>query len=213
VALDRTHVVKTAIGLLDEVGLDGLTLRRLAKELGVQAPALYWHFKNKQELLDQMVEMISVTEIPKIMPLAPGEPWDEWIAQHARDLRHALTSHRDGAMLAALTRPQPSQWADLETYMDVLCDAGLTPAEAMHGVIAVGNYVSGFTLDEQADRARQAAPDQLDEAGYQQLFAEIAAYPRLSAALREVGDPQSDTAFEAGLQLILDGLRQRVAGR
>lgn len=52
--IDRRQVVDTALRLLNEVGLDGLTLRRIAKELNVQAPALYWHFKNKQELLDEM---------------------------------------------------------------------------------------------------------------------------------------------------------------
>src|SRR5260370_18984633 len=97
-ALDRAQVVNAAIELLDEVGLDGLTLRRLAEELGVQAPALYWHFKNKQELLDQMVVTISATEAPVRMP-EHGEPWDDWLAQRARDIRRALNSHRDGAML------------------------------------------------------------------------------------------------------------------
>src|ERR1051326_1046185 len=105
-ALDRAQVVKTAIDLLDEVGLDGLTLRRLAKQLGVQAPALYWHFKNKQELLDQMAETIAHDEAP-LRPVTPDIPWDEWIAQRARDMRASLVRHRDGAMLAASTRPRP----------------------------------------------------------------------------------------------------------
>lgn len=57
--IDRKQVVDTALRLLNEVGLDGLTLRGIAKELNVQAPALYWHFKNKQELLDEMAtEMV-----------------------------------------------------------------------------------------------------------------------------------------------------------
>jgi len=54
--LERDLVVNTALKLLDEVGLDGLTLRKLAAELGVQAPALYWHFKNKQALLDHKLK-------------------------------------------------------------------------------------------------------------------------------------------------------------
>src|ERR1700745_1360038 len=110
-ALDRAQVVTAAIELLDEVGLDGLTLRRLAQELGVQAPALYWHFKNKQELLDQMMVTISTTEAPVELP-APGPAWGEWLAQRAPEIRRSRNSHRDGAMLAASTRPQPSQWQD-----------------------------------------------------------------------------------------------------
>jgi len=52
--LDRKRVADTALKLLNEVGLDGLTLRAIAKELDVKAPALYWHFKDKQALLDEM---------------------------------------------------------------------------------------------------------------------------------------------------------------
>ena len=52
--LDRARVADTALKLLNEVGLDGLTLRAIAKELDVKAPALYWHFKDKQALLDEM---------------------------------------------------------------------------------------------------------------------------------------------------------------
>ena len=52
--LDRERVVRAALALLDEVGLDGLTLRRLAQDLGVKAPALYWHVASKADLLHEM---------------------------------------------------------------------------------------------------------------------------------------------------------------
>ena len=52
--LDRRRVADTALRLLNEVGLEGLTLRAIARELNVKAPALYWHFKDKQALLDEM---------------------------------------------------------------------------------------------------------------------------------------------------------------
>src|SRR5262249_31947220 len=56
VKLERDGVVRVALRLLDEWGLDGLSLRRLAAELGVKAPALYWYFESKQELLDEMAD-------------------------------------------------------------------------------------------------------------------------------------------------------------
>jgi TetR/AcrR family tetracycline transcriptional repressor len=201
-------VVKVALDLLDEVGLDGLTLRRLAKELGVQAPALYWHFKNKQELLDQMAEAITTAEAPTVPP-APGESWDVWLANRARTMRRALNHHRDGAMLAASTRPQPSQWPDVEMQIGVLVDAGLTAGEALRAMMAIGNYVSGFTLEEQADRLRgntsEPDPEQRDR-----FMAELAGYPLASEAARAIGDPQGDATFEAGIALIIDGIRRRV---
>ena len=205
--LDRDRVVRAAIGLLDEVGLDGLTLRRLAKELGVQAPALYWHFKNKQELLDQMVEMISGVEPPA--PPAPDETWDSWLAERARTMRRMLNRHRDGAMLAASTHPQGGQWRDFEMQLGVLVDAGMSPADAMRSFIAVGNYVSGFTLEEQADRMRGEPHGLADPDEWESAMAELSIYPLLHEALRTIGDPQSDEAFEAGLGFIVDGIRQR----
>lgn len=207
-ALDRAQVVKAAIELLDEVGLDGLTLRRLAQELGVQAPALYWHFKNKQELLDQMVVAIAAAEAPVQLPV-DGQSWDDWLAQRARAIRRSLNSHRDGAMLAASTHPQPSQWQDIEAQISVLVDAGMRPADAMRAMLTVRNYVSGFTLEEQADRMRGSTANDLDPREFEKALRAFAGYPRLSEALREVGDPQSDSAFEAGLEVVLDGLRAR----
>jgi AcrR family transcriptional regulator len=70
-ALDRATVVRAALRLLDEVGLHGLSLRKVASELGVQAPALYWHFKNKQELLDEMATTAFADNIDMELP-SPG---------------------------------------------------------------------------------------------------------------------------------------------
>lgn len=209
-ALDRAQVVKAAIELLDEVGLDGLTLRRLAQELGVQAPALYWHFKNKQALLDQMVYVISTTEAPLRQPV-DGEAWDHWLAERARDIRRSINRHRDGAMLVASTHPHSGQWQDIEDSLGVLADVGMPPADGLRAVLTVGDYVSGFTLEEQAGRIRASTANELDSPQLDEARKALADYPRLTAALQEVGDPQSDSAFEAGLQVVLDGLRQRAS--
>ena len=208
--LDRDRVLKTAIDLLDQVGLAGLSLRRLATELGVQAPALYWHFANKQALLDQLVEMIMDTEVPAA-PLAAGETWDDWLAERARQMRRMLNRHRDGAMLAASTHPQPSQLPQVEMHLLVLVNAGFTPGAGLRAMLAINNYVSGFTLEEQADRDRGRVGEPADAIEWEQAMAEFAPYPTMAAALREIGDPQSDAAFEAGLALLLDGLRQYLA--
>src|SRR5262245_29214491 len=102
--LERGEVVRTAIRLLDEVGLEGLSLRRLAKELGVQAPALYWHFKNKQELPDHMVSEMARSAENESRP-TPDQAWDEWLIDRARWMRNGLLSHRDLVLLTAGTRP------------------------------------------------------------------------------------------------------------
>jgi TetR/AcrR family tetracycline transcriptional repressor len=207
--LDRERVVKTAIDLLDQVGLDGLTLRRLATELGVQAPALYWHFKNKQDLLDHMIATMMRDEAALRDP-EPGQAWDAWLADRARNMRGILNRHRDGAMLAASTRPVDSQWTFVERSLEVLVDAGFTPAEGFQALFTIGNYVSGFTLEEQADRVRDSAGNRHDEAAWAEAMQELGPYPLMLTAMQELGDPQSDASFEAGLALLIDGLWLRL---
>ncbi|CAM5248852.1 TetR/AcrR family transcriptional regulator OS=Streptomyces tendae OX=1932 GN=GUR47_16425 PE=4 SV=1 [Streptomyces tendae] len=93
----------TALRLLNEVGLDGLTLRAIAKELDVKAPALYWHFKDKQALLDEMA-----TEMYRRMVagrrLDPADTWRERLRKANRGLRDALLGYRDGAKVYSGSR-------------------------------------------------------------------------------------------------------------
>ncbi|MEK8169181.1 TetR family transcriptional regulator [Streptomyces sp. M19] len=97
--LRRADVLSGALALLDEGGLEGLTMRRLAARLDVQAGALYWHFTNKQALLDAMADKL-IEGVGENLP--PG-PWDEQAAALAHRLRAALLAHRDGARVLAGT--------------------------------------------------------------------------------------------------------------
>ncbi|MFF5945755.1 TetR family transcriptional regulator, partial [Streptomyces althioticus] len=74
--LDRARVADTALRLLNEVGLDGLTLRAIAKELDVKAPALYWHFRDKQALLDEMATQM-FRRMAADAELDPADTWQE----------------------------------------------------------------------------------------------------------------------------------------
>ena len=76
--LDRQTVVRAALRLLDRAGLDGLTVRKLAGELGVQAPALYWHFKNKEELLEEMATTVFLDAVRDSGWPRPDVSWPEW---------------------------------------------------------------------------------------------------------------------------------------
>ncbi|GLY87853.1 TetR/AcrR family transcriptional regulator C-terminal domain-containing protein [Actinoallomurus iriomotensis] len=201
-ALDREKVLDTALRLIDEVGLDGLSLRRLAKELGVQAPALYWHFSSKKELLDHLVAAANdraeqgTTGLP-----APGETWDEWLAEGMRVRRRAMLAHRDGARLASGNRPTPDSFPRIERTLGVLVEAGFTPEDAARAVIVLGHYVSGFVLDEQGDADRED-----DE----QPALDPEEFPLLAAGGKAV--LERDTLFEYGLQRLLDGMRAQVNG-
>ena len=192
--MERDVVVRAALGLLDEVGLDGLSLRRLATRLGIQAPTLYWYFKSKQELLDQMA--IAVMQPPERDLPDPGAPWDEWLAWMARGMRQAVLSHRDGALLAARARPTEEQWDALEFIVSALVASGFSGDDAMRGIGALTNYVLGTALEEQqAGQVDDAAAGRIDPARW----------PTLAAAV--TGDIDYEQRFEHGLRMLLAGMR------
>jgi TetR/AcrR family tetracycline transcriptional repressor len=200
-ALDRETVLDAALRLIDEVGLDGLSLRRLAKELGVQAPALYWHFASKKDLLDHLAAATNEragrgsSGRPE-----PGQSWDDWLAEGMRVRRRAMLAHRDGARLAAGNRPTPGSWPHIERTLSVLVEAGFDPQDAIRAIIVLGHYVSGFALDEQGDPEREDdAPPALDPGEF----------PILAASGTAALD--RDTLFEYGLQRMLDGMRAQIS--
>ena len=205
--LDRATVAASALTLLDEVGLDGLTVRRLAAELGVQSPALYWHFRSKQELLDLMAQ-----ELQASLPASPpgeDEPWPHWVARRARQRRHLLLSRRDGARLVAGTSPGPVVARQAEAEIRTLVSVGFTPAQALRAITAIGHYVTGFVLEEQAAQHRPQPPSPTSS----QPSSEEA--PLLMAAIRDGGPAESSDAFEQGISMLIDGMQallQRGAG-
>lgn len=214
-------IVATALRLVDEHGLDGLTLRRLAAELGVQAPALYWHVHNKRELLDAMAEQLATALLPdSLREPGPGQPWWEWLADRSRRLRRAMLARRDGALIMAGNRPTPAALPGIERSLAALVRAGLTPVDALRTFHAVTAYTVGWVTEEQAEqrRAGHAPADQLAESGRVLMSAmtDAVRFPTLAAAARGLAGPTlvgAERAFEFGLEMMIDGLRARAGSR
>ncbi|WKX70817.1 TetR/AcrR family transcriptional regulator C-terminal domain-containing protein [Streptomyces sp. XD-27] len=202
--LDRALVVDTALRLLNEVGLDGLTLRRIAKELNVQAPALYWHFKNKGELLDEMATAV-YREMTRT-PMAPAATWQEQLARTQRGLRDALLRYRDGAKVFGGTRfTDTGHAAAMETHLRVLVDAGFTPSAAARASFIAYTFTLGFVTEEQAVRS---APGERVTPGYDvdQRAERIGAdYPLAAAAGADLFLDYEER-FEEGLRAIIAGI-------
>ncbi|AOL03063.1 MULTISPECIES: tetracycline resistance transcriptional repressor TetR [Burkholderia] len=200
--LTRDTVLRAALELLDEVGIDGLSTRRLAERLGVQSPTLYWHFKNKGELLDAMAEAIMLERHDASQP-RPGEAWDAWLLDNARSFRRALLAYRDGARLHAGTRPRALHFSSIERKVALLGDAGFAPDEAVDVMYALGRFVVGWVLEEQAERDGDAdAP-----------LPDAAEYPLLAEGWAALRERSGDEAFERGVAWIVDGARARLAAR
>ena len=202
-ALSQEQVVRTAVDLLAEAGLEALTLRRLATELGVSAPTLYWHVRNKRQLLDLMAEAL-VARAGRSTSPAHGQPWWEWLAERARLMFRVLTSHRDAALVVAGNRPTEATLPDIEQVLASLVTVGFPPAEALRIVLSIGNYVIGCAVEHQAEAARDDDPER-----DARLLEQAEHLPNLQgavAALRQPG-PADDAGFEYGLALLIAGVR------
>src|SRR5690625_6711762 len=86
-ALKKEKIIQEALQLLNESGLEGVTLRKLASRLNVQAPALYWHFKNKKTLVNEMAEAILQTEFYDITERRADESWQDRSEEHTSELQ------------------------------------------------------------------------------------------------------------------------------
>jgi len=121
-------VLSTALDLLDEVGLEHLTMRRLAAALGVQNGATYWHFRSKQALLEAMADTL-LTDLTAGLDVA--SPSDGRITEMAYRLRAALLSRREGARLfSAVFFPLPNALAYGEAMIATLGESGLSSRDA-----------------------------------------------------------------------------------
>ncbi|GEC09734.1 TetR family transcriptional regulator [Streptomyces spinoverrucosus] len=204
--LDRRRVADAALRLLNEVGLEGLTLRAIARELDVKAPALYWHFKDKQALLDEMA-----TEMYRRMvagtALDPGETWQECLLRENRALRTALLAHRDGAKVFSGSRFTGLDHArHMEERLGLLTAAGFSLSEAVRATSTTYAYTIGFVIEEQGV---QPLPDERRE-GYdvEERARRMAEFPLAARAGAELfGD--YDLHFEEGLQIVIAGIATR----
>ncbi|WP_242892923.1 TetR/AcrR family transcriptional regulator C-terminal domain-containing protein [Actinomadura litoris] len=185
--VNREAVVTEALGLLDEVGLDAVSTRRLARRLGVEQPSLYWHFRTKKELLDAMAEAAMAPHTAAPLP-TPDDDWRAWFLDNTRSFRRTLLGRRDGARLHAGSTPT----GDLDRIrrkMEFLVASGVPERDAQMAMLAAGRFTVGSVLEEQADTPPGDSAD---------LPADV---PRID----------HESAFEAGLALILDGLAHRTA--
>jgi TetR/AcrR family tetracycline transcriptional repressor len=147
VSLDREQVLTGAMRLVDDDGLDALSLRTLAARLGVQAPTLYWHVKNKAALLDALADAIMDEAIAGV----PGSGGDgrEWLLAALGQLRAALLRHRDGARIVAGARYSMRRGDFSELAMATLVGHGIDLHHARLLVLAGERYTFGWVLEEQ----------------------------------------------------------------
>ena len=197
--LTRDRVLKTALALVDEHGLEALTMRRLGQALGVEAMSLYNHVPNKAALLEGVVEeLVGQIEIPPIR-----QHWTERLKTLGRSYRTVALDHPKVVPLLAM-RPLSATPAlrPVEAIFVALEEAGFPKQHAADAYRVMAAFAIGYTMMEAAELSRDAEAGGL---GIEQTDA-LHQYPHLMAAAPYLLESDADNQFEFGLEILTQGL-------
>jgi len=209
--LNRERVLRAAMAVADEGGLEALTMRGLGQALGVEAMSLYNHVANKEDVLDGLVDLV----FSEIELSCEGGEWRSAMRRRAISAREALSRHRWAiGLMESRKHPGPANLGHHEAVLRCMREAGFSVALTAHAYSALDSYIYGFALQqaslpfESAEQAAEVADEILGRA-----VAE--SYPRLAEiAAEHVMKPGYSYAaeFEFGLDVLLDGLARSAGG-
>ncbi|MEY2517352.1 MAG: hypothetical protein QOJ89_4710 [bacterium] len=220
--LNRERVLQAAVALAARDGIDSLTMRKLADELGAGAMSLYHYVPNKEELLDGMVDIVfGEIELPPT-----GVDWRTAMRRRANSTREVLNRHRWAVgLMESRATPGPASFRVHDAVLGCLREGGFSVEMTIQAYSVLDAYIYGFALQEKSvpfedaeesaavatEQARQFAED----AQKQQSAALADEFPYLAEIVAghvaEVGYDFA-TAFEYGLDLILEALERRRVG-
>ena len=189
--LTRAGIVAAALGLLDEAGLDGLTVRAVASRLGVQAPALYWHVRSKQDLLDEMASQIWSQIGAELAALPADLPWRQAMMAFAAITRRSLLAHRDGAKVFSGTHTaRAGMLESQESALARMTAQGFTLADVVRAQELLYDFTIGFCIEEQAVAQAAAAGGDRQSRSRRTAQPDPGAHPLTVRASQEVlADP------------------------
>jgi AcrR family transcriptional regulator len=205
--LSKDRVLRAAIKLADKSGIESLSMRKLAQELAVEAMSLYNHVRNKDDILNGMVDVV-FSEID--MPSAAAN-WSMAMRQRAISARQALLRHPWAiGLMESRVQPGPATLRHHDAVLRSLRTAGFSVEMAAHAYSVLDSYIYGFTLNEltlpfeSSDKVAEVAGNIMREfaAGEYPYLAEMAVEHAMKPGYN-YGDE-----FEFGLDLIIDGLER-----
>jgi AcrR family transcriptional regulator len=212
--LSRERVLRAAIKVADQSGIESLTMRRLAEELGAEAMSLYYHVAKKDDVLDGIADLIvqEINETVDAIALpARGTAWKKAVRTRILTARQVLLRHKWAPQVfESRTNTSMAVLRYHNGLVGLLREGGFSYDLIHHALHALGSRALGFS-QELFDPGGQAAGADADEA----MAAMAADLPYLTGMMAEVAhdDPDStlgwcddQTEFEFGLDLILDGL-------
>lgn len=206
VALSRDRAVREAVRLADTEGFDAVTMRRLARELDAGAMSLYHYVKNKDELLDGMVDLVfAQIEVPEA-----DSDWREAMLRRSSSAREVLLRHSWAVgLMESRTRPGPANLQHREAVTACLRKAGFSIEMTAHATWLLDSYVYGFVLQEAAlpfDSAEELAD--IADAFMALLPPERYPYSYETAETLLAAGYDHTAEFAFGLDVILDSLER-----
>jgi AcrR family transcriptional regulator len=203
--LSRERVLHTAVALADQGGIEALSMRKLAQELGVEAMSLYNHVTNKDDLLDGIVELVAGE-----IDLAPDEAeWKTGMRRRAISAHEVLSTHAWAGTLWMSSRSfGRARMRYAESVLQGLRQGGFSPDLTYHAFHVLQSYVLGVTLQEQNLQFEPGELKALAERYLRDFPADE--FPELAEHVRQHMEPTESHGgtFEFGLELVLDGLEQ-----
>lgn len=201
----REDIVKAAFRILDEAGLEGITLRKVACSLGIRAPSLYWHFKSKQALIDAMADAM-ICDVARVIP--DGQPWRQTLLQIGREFRLAFKARHDGARVYAGTFLATENVLRVgEASIAALMGAGAPARFAATAAMDLVYYTMGFVIEEQS----WPGDGSMEALGEAFMALAEARFPHCWQARDVWSEVDFDARFEQGLGLMLDGIELRLS--
>lgn len=202
----RDRAVQAAVALADADGIASLSMRKLAGELGIEAMSLYYHVKNKDELLDGMIEQVySEITVP-----AERDEWKPAMRQRADSTREVLGTH-PWAISMIDERTTVAGMTQLNAVIGTLLHAGFTIALAAHAMSLLDSYTHGFALQEASlptDESGDISEVTEGIMAQQELMAKLPHLARMGAELVLQPGYAYGNEFDFGIVLILDGIEQ-----
>jgi AcrR family transcriptional regulator len=206
--LSKERVLRAAVELADEAGIESLSMRKLGQSLGVEAMSLYTHAQNKEDILDGIVDVV----VGEIETVAPGGDWKASMREQVLAARAVLLRHPWAPrVIETRTNPGPAMLRHVESVFRILREGGFSVDTTHHAIHVLGSRVFGFTQDP------------WDQTGGTRPTPEVAAilaremserYPYVTEMAMSVshdgglGGCDDDVEFAFGLDLILDGLER-----
>jgi AcrR family transcriptional regulator len=213
--LSRDRVLQAAVALADRDGIDGLTMRRLADELGAEAMSLYYHVNKKEDVLDGLVEVVAAEvnqEAGRLLPADPAGGWQAAVRQRILAGRRVFLRHPwSPPLFETRASASPQVMGYLDALVGLMRDGGLSHDLIHHSLHVLGSRALGFSqeLFEPGEAAAPPSPEMAE--------AIAAHYPHLAGMMAAVVHDTPDTSlgwcddqfeFEFSLDLILDGLER-----